>query len=637
MKVDPIKFEVLRNGFLEATEEMALALRRSAYSTNIKTRCDFSCSLFDRDLRPIAQSFSQPNHLGSMVGTVRQAVLEYGPGNLGPGDQLVVNYPYPSGAHLNDIVVIAPFHYRGEVHGYFGNLAHHVDVGGGAPASVGAFREIYQEGVIIPPVKMVKAGEIVDDVFRLILCQIRSKRETAGDFRAQFAANNTGVRRLTALFDRHGPDTVNFYMDELIEYTDRHTAAELAKLPRGEYAAEGYVDNDGFTDRPVRLAVRVAVDDDGVLFDFTGSDPQRRAPVNSTWAQTYSAAAYALKCVADPDLPVNAGFYRHVRLVAPEGTVVNCVHPFPVVAGWETQVRLNDTIFKALAQAIPERMIAGTKAMQCHAGFGGADPRTGSYYCYLETLGGGYGARAQSDGPDAVQTHGQNTENAPVEETEINYPVRILRYELVENSEGAGRQRGGLGVRRDYRFDDHEVTFTILADRDPQSRTRRQQDTAWLGQFSPPVRARPGPVYGIGPAKAGSGHETSETVALRLRFSPRPLFRSNCTETLPVEAPAGIVSRTGSSAKSWPGTAGFCAGPGHKTNFDRDILGRRGRQHDFQKDRVAAFDVVLQEPDFRDGDRSGDGVAGNGPDSAVAFDGPPQLGSVRRGTAGRHA
>jgi N-methylhydantoinase B len=466
LKVDPIKFEVIRNGFLEATEEMAAALRRSAYSTNIKTRCDFSCCFFDGDLRPIAQSFSQPNHLGSMVGTVRQAVREYGIERLGPGDHLVVNYPYPSGAHLNDIVVIAPFHYQGEICGYFGNLAHHVDVGGGAPASVGAFREVYQEGVIIPPVKLVRGGRIVDDVFRLIIAQIRSKRETAGDFRAQIAANNTGVRRLEALLDRYGAETVRFYMDELIAYTDRRTRAELAKLPKGEYRAEGQIDNDGFTDQPVRLVARVVIDDDGVLFDFTGSDPQRRAPVNSTYAQTYSAAAYALKCVADPDLPVNEGFYRHVRLVAPEGTVVNATHPFPVVAGWETQVRLNDTIFKALSQAMPERMIAGTKAMQCHAGFGGADPRTSEYYCYLETLGGGYGGRARSDGPDAVQTHGQNTENAPVEEVEINYPVRILRYELVENSEGAGRHRGGLGVRRDYRFDDHEVTFTILADRD---------------------------------------------------------------------------------------------------------------------------------------------------------------------------
>jgi N-methylhydantoinase B len=466
LKVDPIKFEVIRNGLLEATEEMAAALRRSAYSTNIKTRCDFSCCFFDCDLRPIAQSFSQPTHLGSMVGTVRQAVREYGMERLDPGDHLVVNYPYPGGAHLNDIVVIAPFHYGGAICGFFANLAHHVDVGGGAPASVGAFREVYQEGVIIPPVRLVRAGRIVDDVFRLVLAQIRSKRETAGDFRAQIAANNTGVRRLSALFDRYGAEEVSFYMDELIAYTDRRTRAELAKLPEGEYRAEGQVDNDGFTDQPVRLVARVVIDAEGVLFDFTGSDPQRRAPVNSTYAQTYSAAAYALKCIADPDLPVNEGFYRHVRMVAPQGTVVNCTHPFPVVGGWETQVRLNDTIFKALAQALPDRMIGGTKAMQCHAGFGGADPGTGEYYCYLETLGGGYGGRARSDGPDAVQTHGQNTENAPIEEVEINYPVRILRYELVENSDGAGRHRGGLGVRRDYRFDDHEVTFTILADRD---------------------------------------------------------------------------------------------------------------------------------------------------------------------------
>jgi len=467
-KIDPIKFEVVRNGLIEATEEMAAALRRSAYSTNIKTRCDFSCCFFDRDLRAVAQSFSQPNHLGSMVGTVRQAVREYGADKLAPGDQLVVNYPYPGGAHLNDIVVLAPFFYRGEIYGYFANLAHHVDVGGGAPASVGAFREIYQEGVIIPPVKIVQDGRIVDDVFRLVLAQIRSKRETAGDFRAQFASNNTGVRRLTALLDRHGPETVSYYIDELVDYTDRRTRAELAKLPKGEYLADGYVDNDGFTDQPVRLAARVVIDDEGVLFDFTGSDPQRRAPVNSTWAQTYSAAAYALKCITDPDLPVNEGFYRHVRMTAPEGTVVNCTHPFPVVAGWETQVRLTDVIFKATSQALPEKMIAGCKAMQCHAGFGGADPRTGAYYCYLETLGGGYGGRLRSDGPDAVQTHGQNTENAPVEETETNYPVRILRYELVENSEGPGRYRGGLGIRRDYRFDDHEATFTVLADRDRQ-------------------------------------------------------------------------------------------------------------------------------------------------------------------------
>ena len=466
MKIDPIKFEVIRNGFLESTEEMAVALRKSAYSTNIKTRCDFSCAFFDKELRNIAQSFSQPNHLGSLAGTVKQAVTEYGSEKLFPGDQIVINYPYPGGAHLNDIVVIAPFYYDDEIFGYFANTAHHVDVGGGAPASIGAFREVFQEGVIIPPVKLVERGEIVDDVFRLIISQIRSKRETAGDFRAQFAANNTGVRRLEALVDRYGKNLVNFYIEELIKYTDRLAFAEIAKLPKGEYQDYGYVDNDGFSNEPVKLMVRVLIDKKGVLFDFTGSDNQRRAPVNSTYAQTFSAAAYALKCVADPDLPVNEGFYKHVRIIAPEGTVVNCTHPYPVVAGWETQIRLNDIIFKAMSKAIPERMIAGTKGMICHAGFGGNDPRTGDYYCYLETLAGGYGGRFKSDGPDAVQPHGQNTENAPIEETEINYPVQIVRYELVEDSEGPGRHRGGLGLRRDYLFNDHDVTFTILSDRD---------------------------------------------------------------------------------------------------------------------------------------------------------------------------
>ena len=321
-----------------------------------------------------------------------------------------------------------------------------MDVGGGAPASVGAFREIYQEGVIIPPVKIVRAGEIVDDVFRLVLAQIRSKRETAGDFRAQFAANNTGVRRLTALFERYGPETVSFYMDELIAYTDRRTQAELGKLPEGEYGAEGYVDNDGFSDRPVRLVVRVVVDSDGVLFDFTGSDPQRRAPVNSTYAQTYSAAAYALKCVADPDLPVNEGFYRHVRLVAPEGTVVNCVHPFPVVAGWETQVRLNDTIFKALAQAIPEQMIAGTKAMQCHAGFGGVDPPLRSLLLLprdaRRRLRRPGAQRRTGRGPDTRPEHGERSGRGDRDQLSGTHPALRARGELRGRRPAPGRPRG---------------------------------------------------------------------------------------------------------------------------------------------------------------------------------------------------
>ena len=465
-QVDPIRFEVIRNSLVEATEEMAVALRHSAYSTNIKTRCDFSCAFFDRQLRAVAQAFTQPNHLGSMVQTVRSAVTAYGAENLEVGDALAVNYPYTGGVHLNDIVLIAPVYHQGESFGYVANLAHHVDVGGGAPASVGAFRELYQEGVIIPPVKLVQRGKIVADVLHLILAQVRSKRETAGDFRAQIAANNTGVRRLTGLLDRMGPETISFYIDELIAYTERRTLAELFKLPKGVYTAEGYVDNDGFTKEPVRLVTTVVIDDSGVLFDFTGSDPQRRAPVNATYAQSYSACAYVLKSLTDPDIPVNEGFYRHVRMIAPEGTVVNCIHPYPVVGGWETQVRLIEVILKALSQAVPDRVPAGTKGMMAQVGSGGINPRTGEYYCFYEAVGGGYGGRVNSDGPDAVQVHGQNTENAPIEETEINYPIRIARYELIEDSEGPGKHRGGLGLRRDYLLLDHEASFTILSDRD---------------------------------------------------------------------------------------------------------------------------------------------------------------------------
>jgi N-methylhydantoinase B len=471
--VDPIKFEVIRSALTQATEEMAAALRRSAYSTNVKTRQDFSCAFFDRKLRAVAQAFTQPVHLGSFVRHVPYAITEYGADRLGQGDMILSNDPFGGGVHLNDIALIGPVHYDGQVIGYTACLAHHVDVGGGAPASVGAFREVFQEGIIIPRVKLVKGGETVRDIFDLVLAQIRSKRETAGDFRAQIASNRTGAARIGEIVDRYGLDEFNRYIDELIEYTARRTVVELEKLPHGEFSAEGFVDNDGFTDDVVKLRVKVTIDDTGVRFDTTGSDLQRRAPVNSTFAQTYSACAYALRALIDNDLPVNDGFYRYVHVEAPEGTVTNCVHPAPVVGGWETHVRLNDLIFHALSDAMPEAVCAGTKSMQCHSGFGGEiepDPSaqpgaSAEYFCFLETLAGGYGGRYASDGPDAVQTHGQNTENAPVEETESNYPVQILRYELVPDSEGAGRFRGGLGLRRDYQFP-QQVTFTVLADRD---------------------------------------------------------------------------------------------------------------------------------------------------------------------------
>lgn len=464
MDVDPIKFEVIRNALSQATEEMSLTLRRAAYSTNIKTRGDFSCALFDNKLRPVAQAFTQPNHLGSLVILVPNAVRAYGEDNLNPGDAILVNDPFIGGVHLNDITLISPVYAGDERIGYVANLAHHVDVGGGAPASIGAFKEVYQEGVIIPPVRLVENWAVVTDIFQLVLAQIRSKHETAGDLRAQIAANNTGGRRLLSLSQQHGTNELNYYIEELIAYTSRRTSLEIARLPLGRYEAEGVIDFDGFSPDPVVLKTQITVNRGGVVFDFAGTDMQRRAPVNSTYSMTYAACAYVLKALIDPDIPVNEGFYRYVSMTAPAGTVIHAVAPAPIVGGWETHMRLTDVMLRALAKPMPERVPAGTKGMICHAGFGGL-LENGSYFCFLETLAGGYGGRQNKDGPDAVQTHGQNTENAPIEETEMNYPVKILRYELVNDSAGAGRHRGGLGLRRDYQFE-QSVSFTVLADRE---------------------------------------------------------------------------------------------------------------------------------------------------------------------------
>jgi N-methylhydantoinase B len=468
-RVDLIRFEVVRNSLIAAVDEMGVALQQSAYSSNIKTRADFSCMFFDRNLRAVAQAFTQPIHLGGLFHLVPVVIRKYGADRLGPGDGILTNHPFLGGVHLNDVTLISPVYNQGELFGYLASLAHHVDVGGGAPASIGAFRETYQEGIIIPPVKLVKAGVADEDIFQFFLANIRAKHETAGDLRAQLAANKLGSRRIAGLVDKYGARTLDGYIDELIGYTARRTRHEISKLPQGTFQAEGFLDDDGITEEPIRLCATITIQDEDVLIDLSGTSAQRRAPMNSTYAQTFSSCAYFLKVLMDPDLPVNDGYYRSIRVIAPEGTVANAVHPAAVVGGWEVSIRWIDIFFKAISEALPGRICAGGKAMQCHAGFGGFDPRphrgAKNYYCFLETLAGGYGGRLGKDGPDAVQTYSQNTENAPVEETELNYPVRITRYELVPDSDGPGKYRGGLGLRRDYVFPDHEPTFTILADR----------------------------------------------------------------------------------------------------------------------------------------------------------------------------
>ncbi len=460
----PVTFEVLRNALLNVTEEMSVTIRRAAYSTNIKTRSDFSCAFFDSELRCVAHSFAQPAHLIAMSSIVPIAMRGIGIENAASGDSFVVNDPHLGSSHLNDITVITPVDVDGSRVGYLANMAHHVDVGGAAPASLGVSRELLQEGIILPPVRLARRGRIDENVFRIILANIRAPRETGGDLRAQMSANVVGERRIADLVRRYAPPILHEFYDELIAYTDRWARREIELLPAGVYEAEAFRDSDGLSDEPVRLHARVEIRDGRVALDVSGSSGQRPSSLNCTRSMARCALAFAIKCLVDRRLPANEGFLDRIQVVGPDGLVVTAQSPAPVVGGWEVVSLLTELTLKALHPALPERIPAGGKALIVNLGFGGTDPHTGEYFCYMETVAGGGGARPRMDGPDAVQTTIQNTENAPIEEVELNYPMIFDRYELIPDSCGAGQYRGGLGVRRDFRFPYSDVACTVFSD-----------------------------------------------------------------------------------------------------------------------------------------------------------------------------
>jgi N-methylhydantoinase B len=463
-KLDTIRFEVIRNVMHAFVEEMAAALARSAYSTNIKTRRDHSCTFFDARGKMVDQASDQPSHLGALVFSVPAVLKEYGVENLEPGDGVLVNDAHRGLVHLNDVCIISPIHYHGEIFGYVANAAHHVDIGGRAPGSIAMTTDIFQEGVIIPGVKFVKGGEIDKDMLKWFTANVRGKKESAGDLRAQVASNKLGARRIVELLDKYGVEVVNAAIEQLHKYTECRVRHEFARFPEGIFEGDAYVDDDGITDQPICIKAKVVIKKGDMTVDLSDSDRQRRGPMNCTFAQTYSSAAFPIRALLPPDLPMNDGFYRMVKVIAPKGTVVNCTYPSAVVGGWEVGQKTVEAVLRAFSKALPDRVPAETKKTILHIAFGGVDPRSQEYYVFLETNGGGFGARPTKDGVDAVQPALQNAENSPIEELEVGYPVQIVRYELIPDSEGAGKFRGGLGLRRDYRFRDHEANVTILAD-----------------------------------------------------------------------------------------------------------------------------------------------------------------------------
>ncbi len=459
---DPIALEIFKNLFASVAEEMGVTLGRTGYSPNIKERRDYSCAIFDDHGRLIAQAAHIPVHLGAMPMSVRTAIRFF---TFAPGDLVILNDPYLGGTHLPDITLVSPIFVGGELVGFAASRAHHADVGGMSPGSMPLATEIYQEGVIIPPLKLVEAGRLNKPLLDLILRNVRTPDERLGDLNAQMAAHEVGARRLAELIGRYGLDEVRAQMAALLQYSERLTRHAIGQIPDGEYYFEDFLDDDGITNRPIKIAVTLKVKGEELTADFTGSDPECIGPVNAVEAVTQSAVYYVVRCLAGEEVPANAGCFRPVKVIAPEGTVVNARPPRAVSGGnVETSQRIVDVVLGAVAQAVPDRVPAASQGTMNNVVIGGWDPFRNRYFAYYETIGGGAGAGKGKPGLSATHVHMTNTQNTPVEALEFAYPLRVRRYAVRRGSGGPGQFPGGDGIIREYEIL-VPATVTVVTER----------------------------------------------------------------------------------------------------------------------------------------------------------------------------
>lgn len=467
---DPVELEIFKNIFHSIAEEMGAALRRTAFSPNIKERRDYSCAVFDARGEVVAMGDHMPVHLGSMPMSVRAAIDEL---ELRAGDVAMLNDPFRGGTHLPDITLVAPVYLaRAKTPAFYvASRAHHADVGGTYPGSMGICEEIYQEGIRIPPVKLIAGGTTQRDVLAMLLTNVRTPDEREGDLGAQIAACHTGAERLLQICRRYGRKRVQAAMADLQAYSEQIMRAFLARIPAGTYAAEDFLDDDGVTDSPVRLAVQITVPRPGrkgpVVVDFSGSSPQVRGSINAVQAITFSACFYVFRCLLAEDVPATAGLMRPIKLIAPAGTVVNALPPAAVAGGnVETSQRTVDVLLRALAKAVPHLVPAASSGTMNNLTIGGMDDRGAMAvpFAYYETIAGGMGARPTKDGVSGVHTHMTNSLNTPAEALEHAYPIRVVEYSLRAGSGGEGKHRGGNGIVREVELlSDAQVT--LLADR----------------------------------------------------------------------------------------------------------------------------------------------------------------------------
>lgn len=451
---DPIMIEVLSNALLSVAEEMGVTLVQTSYSTNIKERKDSSTAIFNEKGETIAQAAAIPIHLGSMLGICKEILDKFPIDEIHPGDMFIANDPYNGGGtHLPDITIAQPVFSEGKIIAFVANIAHHSDVGGMvAGSSSGNCTSIFQEGIRIPPVKLMEKGKLSQSIIDMILLNVRTPEERLGDLKAQIASNQLGSKRVSELVEKYGLDIYQKGLDELLLYTERKVKEGIRQIPDGTYKFTDFLDDDGIhLDQKIPITVKITVNNDRIHLDFTGSSEQVTGGINVVKTALLATVYYALKVVIDPTIPSNAGYYSSIHVTAPKGTIVNAVSPASVGGRTDACQRIVDVIFGALAEAVPDKVVAGCNSAVTAVMFSGYDKTRDKYFVYPETIGGGLGARHDKDGLDGVHVHVTNSSNLPIESMEMEYPLILDRFELRNDSGGAGKYRGGLGIRRDYK------------------------------------------------------------------------------------------------------------------------------------------------------------------------------------------
>ncbi|NIP85688.1 MAG: hydantoinase B/oxoprolinase family protein [Planctomycetales bacterium] len=467
--IDPVTLEIMRNRWRAVAEEMCMALVRASYSTNIKDRRDCSAAVALINGEVLAQAeIGTPLHLGIMPAVLRSILSQFPADQMEPGAMYITNLPYPEGpGHLPDVSMVSVIHHRGQPVALAATTAHHVDMGGFSPGSMPfGVTEIYQEGLQIPPTPIIRDGKIDEVLLRLIEQNVRTQAEVRGDLLAQYAAARIAEQRVADLFADQQPAEVMQYMPAVLDHAERCMRAGIRAMPDGVYAFEDFLDDDGVSDQPVKIAVTVTIAGDELTADFGGSSDQVLGPLNARLSAACAAVYFTCKAVIDPDLPTSAGAYRPIHVQAVEGSILQARFPAAIGnANILTDQRVVDVMLGALYQAVPERVCAACSGEMNLVNLGGIDPRSGCYFNYVETYGGGQGAMSDRDGQDGIHTHLTNTRNAPVEVIERTYPLEVVRYELVPDTEGPGRFRGGCGLRRVLRCLAPRTTVTVGADR----------------------------------------------------------------------------------------------------------------------------------------------------------------------------